>query len=799
MSPDRAAANSDGRRQREPESVDVDDPRIVTAAQDYLAAIEAGRPLDRKAFIARHSDIAGELTACLEGLEFVHALAVDMRKAEANQDVAKRVVAAHAKVTPAAAAPGATPDGPLPLGDFRLLREIGRGGMGVVYEAIQLSLDRRVAVKILPFAASLDPKHLQRFKNESQAAAQLHHTNIVPVYAVGMQRGVHFYAMQLIDGEPLSALIAQMRRMAGKESSDRSGTSVASTLAVDLVAGGLAPQRRRTRPDDRTAPFRPDSVQAMTPTVTTSGTSTVLAASHGTRPAYFRTVALLMRQTAVALEHAHQEGVVHRDIKPANLILDHRGNIWVTDFGLAQFHADANLTRTGDMMGTLRYMSPEQAAGNRVVLDHRTDIYSLGVTLYELLTLEPLFDGNDRQALVRQIIDDEPRAPRLLDKSIPIELETIVLKAIAKSPAERYATAQDLADDLQRFLDDKPILARRPTLLEHAARWRRRHRSVVVSAVVLLFLASLGLLGSTIVIAHEHSKTKIAYQHEAQQREAAEESFRQARQAVDGFTQLAEQELAGQPMLQPLRRKFLELTLGYYRNFIDQRAGDTDPTIRAELAATSERVARIVDELAALQRLAPLMLLTDARVQKDLALSPAAGEQIDTLLIGLAADTDPDPSSGETLNAEEKRHQIAAVLQSTEQEIKRVLTAEQLQRLEQIAWQQRGPFAFLSSEATAALSLTADQREKIQQAIEHNRPGPRGPHGPGPGGPGEHEPGDRGPGEREFGGGGFAQREFGEQRFGERGFEDRGHGPPGPPPDGFRHGLWRATARWPLV
>ncbi len=273
-------------------------------------------------------------------------------------------------------------------------------------------------------------------------------------------------------------------------------------------------------------------------------------------------------------------------------------------------------------------------------------------------------------------------------------------------------------------------------------------------------LASLGLLGSTLVIAHEHSKTKTAYAHEAQQREAAEESFRQARQAVDGFTQLAEQELAGQPMLQPLRRKFLELTLEYYRNFIEQRGDDSDPTIRAELAATSQRVERIVDELSALQRFAPLMLLADARVQQDLGLSATAGDQIDTLLIGLAADSDPETGGSQPQTAEARQHQTAELLRSTEQEITRVLTSEQLQRLHQIAWQQRGPFAFLSSEIATALALSGDQREQIRRAIERDRPGPGDPHRPGPGGP----DGPGGPG-------------------------GPGHKPPGPPPDGFRHGL----------
>jgi hypothetical protein len=223
-------------------------------------------------------------------------------------------------------------------------------------------------------------------------------------------------------------------------------------------------------------------------------------------------------------------------------------------------------------------------------LDHRTDIYSLGVTLYELLTLEPAFADSQRPVLLRKIIEDDPPAPRTHDASLPRELETIVLKAIAKSPADRYATAQALADDLQRWLDDQPIVARRPTLLEHAARWRRRHRGVMRAGVGFLFLALLGLLVSTVLIAREHAKTKAAFDREIQQRAAAEESFRQAQAAVDDFAQLGEEELANMPSMLGLRRRMLETALAYYQSFLEQR--EDDPTIRAELAATSTRVAR---------------------------------------------------------------------------------------------------------------------------------------------------------------------------------------------------------------
>jgi serine/threonine protein kinase/Flp pilus assembly protein TadD len=340
------------------------------------------------------------------------------------------------------------------LGDFRIVREVGRGGMGVVYEAEQVSLGRRVALKVLPFAATMDPRQLQRFQNEARAAAGLHHTNIVPVYSVGCERGVHFYAMQFIDGQPLSDVIRQLVQPPGEAA-------------------------------------------AAIPTVRAAGDTTPRTQEGKRGREYFRKVAELGVQAAEALDHAHQLGIVHRDIKPGNLMLDGRGNLWVTDFGLAQVQqGEGGLTMTGDLVGTLRYMSPEQALGKRAVIDHRTDLYSLGVTLYEMLTLRPAFGGNDRQELLRQVAFEEPARPRRLDRAIPAELETIVLKAMAKEPAERYATAQELADDLRRFLDDRPVLARRPSLTQRARRWARRNRSLVGSLAAGLLLAAVALGGS---------------------------------------------------------------------------------------------------------------------------------------------------------------------------------------------------------------------------------------------------------------------------------------------------------------
>jgi WD40 repeat protein/serine/threonine protein kinase len=452
----------------------VDDPRLVQALEEYRSALDAGRRPDRQAFLARHPEIAEALADCLDGLEFVHAVAPEL-----SQD------GASALPDPSASAAAILTG---TLGDFRILREVGRGGMGVVYEAEQISLGRRVALKVLPFASAMDAKQLQRFKNEAQAAAHLQHQHIVPVYYVGCERGVHFYAMPFIEGQTLAKVIADLRLQIAD---------------LEKNAGGrhepLAGQATQDHPPARCDPqSQICNLQfEMAATVPTAGLST----ERSTRSAaFFRTVANLGVEAAEALEHAHQMGVIHRDIKPGNLMVDAGGHLWVTDFGLARLATDASLTMTGDLLGTLRYMSPEQALAKRVVIDHRTDVYSLGVTLYELLVLEPAYNGRSREEVLRQIAFEEPRPPRRLNRSIPAELETIVLKAIAKNPEERYATAQELADDLKRFLEDKPIKAKRPSLRQRAAKWARRHRTVVRAAMVVLALAVAGLaVGATLI------------------------------------------------------------------------------------------------------------------------------------------------------------------------------------------------------------------------------------------------------------------------------------------------------------
>lgn len=517
--------------------------RLAGILDRYLSSLESGAPLSREDLLRAHPELAEPLEGYLQSLDDLHAAAAAFAGAPHAAEPAADATADEKR-----------------LGDFKLLREIGRGGMGVVYEAWQISLGRRVALKTLPFAAVLDGKQVARFKNEAQAAAQLHHPNIVSVYAVGVDRGVHYYAMQFIDGQPLDRAIAELREAAdqgpGAEPDASCGDADNLNVAHERGSAGAAVEAVSTR-------------------------RSCLSTHRHNRSEYCRTVVRLGVQAAEALHAAHEYGIVHRDVKPSNLILDGDGNVWITDFGLARCQTDAAFTRTGELVGTTRYMSPEQARGQSALVDHRTDVYSLGATLYELLALEPAFPGDDGPALLRRIDQEEPRRLRRLQPALPADLETVVAKAMAKRREDRYATAQELADDLRRVLECRPTLARPPGISDRFGKWARRHRRLVAGVIAVAFLAAIGMTASTLLIAREKNKARLDFLR-------AERNLEAARATVDYLGAHVAERLADVPGTDQIRGELLQETLRYYKDFVKQ--AQDDPSLRADLALTYSKI-----------------------------------------------------------------------------------------------------------------------------------------------------------------------------------------------------------------
>jgi serine/threonine protein kinase/WD40 repeat protein len=364
------------------------------------------------------------------------------------------------------------------IGNYQICRVIGRGGMGLVYEATDLRLGRQVALKVMPPAARLDKSRTKRFRNESRVAAKLNHENIVPVYNDGRADGVQYFAMQLVKGRNLSQVIKQIR----DEISSPTGAKSPETSKESTLKDGETGKPEGTPAIDRKqSSARIDSPKELRFEFSASEFSR-RSSRHTSSARVANSVAGMGYQVADALHHAHELGIIHRDIKPSNLMLDIHGKIWVTDFGLAHIINSPTLTRAGDILGTYRYMSPEQASGVRALTDHRTDIYSLAVTLSEVLLLKPLVGGENREEILKQVVFGAPVSIRRMNSSVPDDLAIILEKAMSKNPLDRYTTAREMADDLKRFLDHDAIKARRPNVFKRCRHWFERHKGVAAAA-----------------------------------------------------------------------------------------------------------------------------------------------------------------------------------------------------------------------------------------------------------------------------------------------------------------------------
>jgi serine/threonine protein kinase/WD40 repeat protein/tetratricopeptide (TPR) repeat protein len=494
---------------------------IERLAEEFVERRRRGEHPALTEYTSRYPELADEIR------DLFPALVVVERLKPIDEDRSDRVTA---RPGPPTTAFGDTIG---QLGDFRLVRELGRGGMGVVYEAVQESMGRRVALKVLARDGRLGAKQIERFQLEARSAGQLHHTNIVPVHGVGEHQGVYYYAMQFIQGHGLDTILDDLRRLRGVEgvasitcaddgrAPPPGSSTVSMAVALSLLTGWFDGTEDSARPiaalSATNAESGADAPPLWAPAPYRDFLSGDEQARSGERPTgrtergpadsapselslatdsrFYRSVTRIGLQVADALAYAHQQGVLHRDIKPSNLLLDIDGNVWVTDFGLAKVEGSDGPTRTGDVVGTIRYMAPERFDGWS---DRRSDIYSLGTTLYELLTLHSLFPGAAQAELIEKILDDSPVAPRKLDPKIPRDLETIVLKAMAKEPADRYPTAQAMAEDLRRFLDDRPVLARRSTPVEQIARWCRRNPALAAANISAATLTTILAIVSTV-------------------------------------------------------------------------------------------------------------------------------------------------------------------------------------------------------------------------------------------------------------------------------------------------------------
>lgn len=642
-----------------------EDPRLLEATRAYMQELEAGNAPDRSQFYARYPDIASQLAEYFDGIDLAHSLKPRKQLTSGPQSE--------------------------PLGDFRLMREIGRGGMGIVYEAMQMSLGRLVAIKVLPFSAALDERRLRRFKTEAQAAAQLHHTHIVPVYAVGVERGVHYYAMQLIHGQ-----------------------SVAEAIADEANSRVLTAQNSAT---------------------TVVNQSVTLGASNASqRNLKIKSIVKHIAAVAEALDYAHELSIVHRDIKPSNLMIEHGNKIWITDFGLAQIASDHNLTQTGDMIGTLRYMSPEQAMGGRTVVDHRTDIYSLGATLYEWLVGQPMFDGDNRATLLDQILHHDPKPLKSVDRNIPSELETIVAKAISKSPSDRYDTAMEFAEDLHRFLEQRPILAKRPTTIERGIKWLKRHPAFVASATLFSTLGFIGFAIATALIATSQAETLASLGREQTRTKEAERRLELAKQAADEMIQLAEIELSNNPFQENLRTQLLSTASRLYQEFVTEHTNSNAG--QSEFVHTLQRLQLRLKDLKKLEQFRQCGQLQIADVRQDLQVTQEQSEQLDAWFTEMDSKREEKFRQMRETRTAPVWEELVSFTSEQTAVAEAILKPEQMKRLKQIALQRMGPQAFHQDEIIQGLKLTPDQREELQQLEEntlalqtmnHFMPPPNGP------------------------------------------------------------------------
>ncbi len=558
-------------------SANLDQQALDRIAEEFSESIRRGEKPSIDDYVARYRDPSGQLRSLLNSIAMIEGI-----KQESGRSGPK--IAEHRLSIQQ-------------LDDFRIVREIGRGGMGVVLEAIDQSLHRRVAIKVLPESLVNDPRNVDRFRRESKAAARLRHPGIVSVFGVGQAADYHYYVMDFIDGVNLRQWLDGVADSAAEWMPTRDGVIADSSGGLNL---------HDTRPG--------------TATPSTGSVNIANIPDRADSVPYLRWTAEVGVMICDALHYAHSQGTLHRDIKPANLLIDRGGNVSITDFGLAKVAEHQPVTRTGDIVGTPQYMAPESFEGH---YDVRSETYAVGLTLYELVTLRPAITAKTPAELIRRASSGISIAPRKLNEKIPRDLETIILKSLTVSPGGRYASAAQLRDDLTCFLQDLPISARRSNWIVRSARWSRRE-PIAASAILITF-ASLFALAVVSATAYLQTKSALGEAEQSEQsairslqlRESALAVAKQQRQraetnlavAIEAFGKIREDvwqrgmipdaEILGEVAaaasadVSPADAEILQSLLGFFDQLADNNSND----LRAESAAAGRHAGDIYQRL----------------------------------------------------------------------------------------------------------------------------------------------------------------------------------------------------------
>lgn len=434
-------------------------PTLEDIVEQFTAEVRSGNTPDIDHYVDQHPAHADELADLLSSVAMIEGL----KNYSPNSSVPDQRMT---KI-----------DVPDFLGEYRIVREIGRGGMGIVFEAVHETLGRRVAIKVMTVGSISDTKHLERFHREAVSAASLHHTNIASVFGAGEDEGLHFYVMEFIDGQSLSQILKK-----GSAGFDATTNFQPDALAQNARLQDASPQDASPQ----------NGVPPTTPVNGRLNDTLAVGNQKITRKDRYKWVADTGQQIADALAYAHEKHILHRDIKPANLVLDNHGTVWLTDFGLAKNITNDALTKTGDIIGTPQYMAPESFSGN---YDARSETYCLGLTLYEMATLSSAFQNSSPGQIIKAVMTTSPPPPKKIDALMPGDLATIIAKAISHEPQHRYQSAADLRDDLRAFIEDRPIAARTMSTWDHAVRFSRRNP--LAAGLAMFSVLVLGLLAAT--------------------------------------------------------------------------------------------------------------------------------------------------------------------------------------------------------------------------------------------------------------------------------------------------------------